>query len=1051
MINPAQPPEGILDPQTPWWPLEQIGRHVWLRLKGQLTGRKIPELSNDQFASYVKLSDADADRLIENIKKYGKYPQLNKSDKSGGAYNEEPYQKWLVEEFLEKPFREQVDEKIEEKQIESRLKEIQETKKEIKEAETKEEVVAVIDDKVEVLEEIKEQIAPPRSQYQIPDPWEGSYTTPKSEAPQATVKKTKKRGRPIGTLKKSRKKKASAGGSGPTPPNSPPPKKSFATKFGGGLKKVGGAIGKGIINKLESGGPLGENQGPSVLGAGIWIGKKITQAFQDAKKEQARALEAEQNGAEVPPEVKEKGYFIKRALGYQFGGKVLDQTVGAFFENIPSKQSSKKAGFGDKFDYGEGDPKNKKQQNDIKDLATGFRQVKTALKGINKSIDQQVALLTQLIGETTRVADTLEAIQNSIGKQIDVEIATDTDQEQAQQSTGGDINIGDINIGGLGDGGINPLDILGGVDDVLDIAKLMRGKKKGLARQNPLYRRMRRSGGPQLKGGMPKGRFGMIMAGLNAGRAMFSEGGGVSQPVPAMIGEAGPELLIRNTPRKLAEGGVMQGGGSSILASGLGASKGLMKRVQPFANVMEMPLKVVGSQISGALSSLVAAAGPFSGAIAKMFSPLLGGLATIFGLNQGAFAAEINSSAMTEKEGAKTLSKFFANFFKIFGISFGEDDKKEENNNDGTGPENFEGSVNAEKAFNFFKSKGLSPEQSAGIVGNLIQESGVNPNSTNKRSKNTGIAQWDPKIRWPAFVNGITFKGKEWKGVGESGARQLENQLRYLYWEMDSGAGGMSLSTYKNATTLESATQTFLEKFERPGEAEAVLPQRITNAKGVLSKYNKSASKGIAQPITSSFANQVQGVFEMSGPDTGYKVPEDLTSGVPVVGHGLEWLVKMPNKFIILPGVNKEYDVYKDPAKAFNRYEGIAKQGGVDSTELITFMNKIIQVGDTPSIQDDVDDIKRMRAASLMRQQNRNLPNNKIPVGEDLKAVKITPIAIPKETASKTVGTTTTIVATQPVIKYITVPGPKQIIHVDVDPLVAASSMKELITLRNNQ
>jgi hypothetical protein len=92
-----------------------------------------------------------------------------------------------------------------------------------------------------------------------------------------------------------------------------------------------------------------------------------------------------------------------------------------------------------------------------------------------------------------------------------------------------------------------------------------------------------------------------------------------------------------------------------------------------------------------------------------------------------------------------------------------------------------------------------------------------------------------------------------------------------------------------------------------------------------------------------------------------------------------------------------------------------------------------------------------MRSASLMRQQNRNLPNNKIPVGEDLKAVKITPVAIPKETASKTVGATTTVIATQPVIKYITVPGPKQIIHVDVDPLVAASSMKELITLRNNQ
>lgn len=128
-MNVASPPEGILDPQQPYWPANKVGEITWTRLKGKLTGRPIPELSGEQHTSYVKLSSADADRLIANIKKWGKYPQVNQNDKYGGALNNEAYQKWLVEEFLEKPFQQQTNQKIEDAAIESRLREIQEQKK----------------------------------------------------------------------------------------------------------------------------------------------------------------------------------------------------------------------------------------------------------------------------------------------------------------------------------------------------------------------------------------------------------------------------------------------------------------------------------------------------------------------------------------------------------------------------------------------------------------------------------------------------------------------------------------------------------------------------------------------------------------------------------------------------------------------------------------------------------------------------------------------------------------------------------------------------------
>ena len=99
-MNINTPPEGILDPQQPWWPADKVGQATWLRLKGKLTGKRIPELSGEQHQSYVKLSDADADTVIKNLKKYGKYPQVNQNDKYGGAYNAEAYQQWLVANFL---------------------------------------------------------------------------------------------------------------------------------------------------------------------------------------------------------------------------------------------------------------------------------------------------------------------------------------------------------------------------------------------------------------------------------------------------------------------------------------------------------------------------------------------------------------------------------------------------------------------------------------------------------------------------------------------------------------------------------------------------------------------------------------------------------------------------------------------------------------------------------------------------------------------------------------------------------------------------------------
>jgi len=127
-----QPPEGVLDPKIPWSRINPNSR-LWLVLKSKLTGRR----QGDEFySSYVNLSDADADKLIANMKKDPRgYPSLDQTSGTPVQWMERQrlYQEWLVEAYLENPFREDVNKKIEAAEQERRLLEIQEQRKKEKE------------------------------------------------------------------------------------------------------------------------------------------------------------------------------------------------------------------------------------------------------------------------------------------------------------------------------------------------------------------------------------------------------------------------------------------------------------------------------------------------------------------------------------------------------------------------------------------------------------------------------------------------------------------------------------------------------------------------------------------------------------------------------------------------------------------------------------------------------------------------------------------------------------------------------------------------------
>ena len=992
------PPENLVSWYRKGVPGGGVRDSSFERLKAKLTGGKYDGIGYFKLHSR-QLTQQDADYLINNMKQdEDGYPQLETGSTSG--VDEARYQEWLIERYLEVPFREQTNEKIRQAEVRTKVKEVLEIDKQTKdvapEVEEPAQLVAVVEDKVDAIEAIREEIAPPRSEYQPPeDPWGEGTIPPKVEA---AVKKTKKKA-------KKRKKRTAPGAS------QSPKKKPFVSKMGGSVRKTTGRF-NGVFEFMEKGRPGGENQGPSVLGIGAFFGRKIQAAFDEAAEERARAVEAEENGAEIPPEMQEKGYFLKKALGYQFGGEAINKSLGVFAEELPSKESKKKAGFGDTFDYGDADPRKQKRQDSVKDLATGFRKVDRSLRGINSSLNKNISILTQLVAENKRTADAAEAIAQNLAKGIDFEIQTADAAQQAQQAAEGFDSPINLMLGSKGkDRGL--LDLLFAADDIGDIVRGFRGRQtKGLSgRRNVtgnINNRTRLRNFNPFKGRRFKFR-------------KFSEGGILGGAVPAMVGEAGPEIVDRAGVRE-------------TLPKGFTPDRDMMR---PFVKVMETPMMVAGAQISDAISAVVSAAGPFSGVLASMFSPMTSGLSSLFGIPQSAFAADLKSASMTEDKGAKKLGGFLAPLFKLFGLE--GDASVEETTGDGGG---FQGDIEWKEDPAFAAAvnrvaKNLDISASD-LMGLMASESSLRPHEDNG-----------------THVGLIQFSAASARAAGTSQAELLQmsraEQMPYVqkYLEnagLPKGASAGQLYTAVFLPAFVGQPDDFVvaaEDGSLPAGYERVSPSwyrpnagldanndgRITirelgeRIQKKKSEFNIPAESGVAK--TASFINKVDGVWRMEGPTSGYRVPTELTGDKKVVGHGLEWLMKFPNKFVILPGVNKAYNVYANPEKAFKRYETIASSASVDQEGLTDTMSQIIF--GMPISETKPERVVNKRGREISKQ---------------LPEAKVTPIPMPKDTATASRGGGQTVAIVQPSIQYVPVPGPVQTVVKKVSANIYAAARK---------
>lgn len=155
-----------------------------------------------------------------------------------------------------------------------------------------------------------------------------------------------------------------------------------------------------------------------------------------------------------------------------------------------------------------------------------------------------------------------------------------------------------------------------------------------------------------------------------------------------------------------------------------------------------------------------------------------------------------------------------------------------------------QGNDNIQQAFNYFIAKGFTAAQSAGIVGNLIQESGVNPlRDQMNGGPGRGIAQWEyypppDRGRWNVLLDYAASRGDP---------RSLAIQLDFVMAEFNSKNYSSVLNDIKSSTTVQQSTDIFLAGYEKAGVANE--SSRLNNANSVLASYGSSSSVGMSSNI----------------------------------------------------------------------------------------------------------------------------------------------------------------------------------------------------------
>jgi hypothetical protein len=144
-------------------------------------------------------------------------------------------------------------------------------------------------------------------------------------------------------------------------------------------------------------------------------------------------------------------------------------------------------------------------------------------------------------------------------------------------------------------------------------------------------------------------------------------------------------------------------------------------------------------------------------------------------------------------------------------------------------------STNNQTAFEYFVGKGLTDIQAAGIVGNLDQESGMDPSIAQYGGgPGRGLAQWSVGGRWDTDTDDNVAWYASQQGASEW---SLSLQLDFIWYELQT-FHSYGLASLQAATTITEATVAFQDDFEGCGECDE--SQRIAFAQQAYDDYHGS-------------------------------------------------------------------------------------------------------------------------------------------------------------------------------------------------------------------
>lgn len=193
----------------------------------------------------------------------------------------------------------------------------------------------------------------------------------------------------------------------------------------------------------------------------------------------------------------------------------------------------------------------------------------------------------------------------------------------------------------------------------------------------------------------------------------------------------------------------------------------------------------------------------------------------------------------------------------------------------------------SEQVWNYFRSAGFTEEATAGIMGNLMAESGMDPTVIQNGGAGpaAGITQWENynlgTERWKALSDYAASQGKPWT--------DLKCQLDFILIEMPeqfrlytgngiyvypNGAEAwwpdpVTVTQYKALTSVETATEIYERVFTRA--SIPAMQQRIEYAYSYYNMYKgMEASSDTAQKIIDTAYEQLGKPYEFgaTGPDS---------------------------------------------------------------------------------------------------------------------------------------------------------------------------------------